>query len=459
MLAARWGNIPEAKAARAGLLEVVRSGDLDSAARMMRRRNADRLWEDALWEDAVSPESEWKVVGGGDDGSDDGNGSSSSTTCRSGPLVLRFSPRVTGQPTGYELPRGTPFKADHKVLDAQGRLWVRIAKQPATVADYQAATAQATSKKSDTANRSSSKNRWSIVVQSDSSGGGRAGEERKSHLKSMLVRVLGDVFVQWPRAGWEDRRAFDSAFDASYASSNQVVVLVKNVESEANVDRCVQQLCTRVSEDGFEAVKVQDYVIGSGRVIPSGSASSGVASSSLADLKHLSPPMQGWLCVRPGGPGTHPACVSLGGPRCFGCGEAFCVSADSDATGGGAPAVVAAGTGATPELAIGDRVLVKRTLAPVVVVGFVAPDQDIASPPSRAIRQEGVPASMESPRDLSLAPLSVGAVVELSPQLNTSGICSGNGQLIAGNVGTVVAVSTDSDDQQQYCVEVKGKSR
>jgi len=214
-----------------------------------------------------------------------------------------------------------------------------------------------------------------------------------------------------------------------------------------------------VSEDGFEAVKVQDYVIGSGRVIPSGSASSGVASSSLVDLKHLSPPMQGWLCVRPGGPGTHPACVSLGGPRCFGCGEAFCVSADSDATGGGAPAVVAAGTGATPELAIGDRMLVKRTLAPVVVVGFVAPDQDIASPPSRAIRQEGVPASMESPRDLSLAPLSVGAVVELSPQLNTSGICSGNGQLIAGNVGTVVAVSTDSDDQQQYCVEVKGKSR
>jgi len=446
VLAARWGNTPEAKAERAGMLEVVRSGDLDSAARMMRRRNADRLWEDALWEDVVSPESEWKVL-------DDDSASS---------LVLRFSPRSTSQSTGSELQRGSRFTSGFEVLDAQGRLWLHLAKRAATLADYQAASSEANSS---SYVLGSDKNRWSVVVQPDESGGRRAGEERKRHLRSMLVGPLGDVFKQWQRAGWNSQRAFDSAFDASFAALNQVVVLVKNVESEANVDHCVQQLRPRVAAEGFEAVKVQDYVIGSGRVIPSGSASSGVASSSLVDLKHLSPPMQGWLCVRPGGPGTHPACVSLGGPRCFGCGEAFCVSADSDATGGGAPAVVAAGTGATPELAIGDRMLVKRTLAPVVVVGFVAPDQDIS--PSRT-KLQGINPSTDSTGEISSslarttlepsAPISVGAVVELSTHVEANGADALGGPLIAGEVGTVVEVSTDAADVQPYRVEVDGKS-
>jgi hypothetical protein len=81
-----------------------------------------------------------------------------------------------------------------------------------------------------------------------------------------VVGPLGEIFGQWQRAGWNNQRAFDSAFDASYAASNQVFLLVRNVESEANVNRCLQQLRPRVAAEGFEAVKVQSTVVGSGRV-------------------------------------------------------------------------------------------------------------------------------------------------------------------------------------------------
>ena len=273
----------------------------------------------------------------------------------------------------------------------------------------------------------------------------------------MLVSTLGNVFGKWPRAGWEDRRAFDSAFDASYATSNQVIVLVKNVENEAHIDRCVQQLRTRASEDGFEAVKVQNYVIGSGRV-PSASQQPAATNGGATRPFKVTPTIQGWLCVRPGGPGTYPACVSLGSPRCFGCGEAFRVPAGSGTTPGGGAS--SAATGATPELAIGDCMLVKRTLAPVVIVGFIAPDQDGASPPSRAKYRGGVPTSTtKNPEQLPLPPISIGAVVELSPRFSANGAYALGGSPAAKVTGTVLAVSTDGNDQQQCCVEVNGKSR
>ena len=108
--------------------------------------------------------------------------------------------------------------------------------------------------------------RWSIVMRCIGAGRRQTGGTSKSNLRSAVVGPLGEIFGQWQRAGWNNQRAFDSAFDASYAASNQVFLLVRNVESEANVNRCLQQLRPRVAAEGFEAVKVQSTVVGSGRV-------------------------------------------------------------------------------------------------------------------------------------------------------------------------------------------------
>jgi len=79
-----------------------------------------------------------------------------------------------------------------------------------------------------------------------------------------MISPLGDVFGQWPRAGWGGEDEFDRAFDASFATADQAVVLAKDVESEADADRCVALLRPRVAAEGFEAHTVQGDVSGSG---------------------------------------------------------------------------------------------------------------------------------------------------------------------------------------------------
>jgi hypothetical protein len=106
--------------------------------------------------------------------------------------------------------------------------------------------------------------RWAVVVQRQATAGGRLGDGRKRNLRSAMISPLGDVFGQWPRAGWGGEDEFDRAFDASFATADQAVVLAKDVESEADADRCVALLRPRVAAEGFEAHTVQGDVSGSG---------------------------------------------------------------------------------------------------------------------------------------------------------------------------------------------------
>ena len=133
--------------------------------------------------------------------------------------------------------------------------------------------------------------RWTLVVQRQVAVGRRAPADKKSKLRSAMVGPLGDVFVQWPRAGWDEQAEFDSAFDESFASADQVVVLAKNIESAAEAKRCLALLQPRVAAHGFEAHKIQGYIIGSGRVtstpgsvVPEGVVPNGLSADSTDDF-------------------------------------------------------------------------------------------------------------------------------------------------------------------------------
>lgn len=61
LLARLWGDSQEAKARRAKLYDLVKEGELDSVARLVRRHNAARTIEESKWEDAAASRHEYIV--------------------------------------------------------------------------------------------------------------------------------------------------------------------------------------------------------------------------------------------------------------------------------------------------------------------------------------------------------------------------------------------------------------
>jgi len=107
VMARQWGNSEEAKSRRAGLYSSVRSGDLDSVARLVRSYNVVRTVEALKWTDATSTSMEYIVA----------------------PYAqadLRAFPRFNSPKTGFSLGPLSRFRSKLEILDDNGLIWLHV---------------------------------------------------------------------------------------------------------------------------------------------------------------------------------------------------------------------------------------------------------------------------------------------------------------------------------------------
>lgn len=107
LLARQWGDSEDARAKRTTLYEAVRTGEIDSVARTVRRYNASRTAEAARWADAVSERTEYVVE-------------------PFAKVDLRSFPSHDAPKTGYSLEPGSRFFSKRAVLDKNGNVWLQV---------------------------------------------------------------------------------------------------------------------------------------------------------------------------------------------------------------------------------------------------------------------------------------------------------------------------------------------
>jgi len=105
-LARKWGNSDRARAKRASLYALIRSGEIDSVARIVRRHNAARVADDLRWADAVS-NSEYIVE-------------------QFARVDLYTYPSNKASKTGYSLKPKSIFRNKAEFIDELGRLWLLV---------------------------------------------------------------------------------------------------------------------------------------------------------------------------------------------------------------------------------------------------------------------------------------------------------------------------------------------
>mmetsp|Transcript_31423 Transcript_31423/g.40420 ORF Transcript_31423/g.40420 Transcript_31423/m.40420 type:complete len:566 (+) Transcript_31423:160-1857(+) len=89
------------------------------------------------------------------------------------------------------------------------------------------------------------------------------GDALREELKTEMTRSLGEVFQQWPRAGWMGGSAdFVAAFNKAYDSKDQILISAKKIDSE-DADVLEEQLNGSIQKLGFHAIKTRGMFIDS----------------------------------------------------------------------------------------------------------------------------------------------------------------------------------------------------
>lgn len=306
-LARQWGDSARAKEARAMLHEAVQVGDIDSVARTVRRHNAVRYMQHAEWSDAAKPQGEYRMAPG----------------VR---VELLTRPRRGAPRSGFALPPGMEFKSIREAVDADGGHWIRLGDARSTaIAVWEDAKAKARRK----------------IREEDA----EEEEEREVPIDLQVTVRMED----FPHAiGARVRRGPDW----QYADDD-------------GGDRGLGTILGLYTERGWARVRwdigrrPEDYHrIGAERCY----------DLFYEGLPPLTPPApQGWLQMRPGGPGTLAVAGRVRGAlRCFACGGELQPPFHMGARGGGASAAFAPVT--TDAVKAGDIVIIAATFEQVVVV-------------------------------------------------------------------------------------------
>jgi len=110
LLARLWGDSREAKARRAQLYDLVKKGELDSVARLVRRHNAARTIEESKWEDAAASRHEYIVK-------------------PTATAQLHAFPSLSGPKTGFYLQPKSRFSSKKEIVDSNGSLWIQVSDE------------------------------------------------------------------------------------------------------------------------------------------------------------------------------------------------------------------------------------------------------------------------------------------------------------------------------------------
>jgi len=117
LLASQWDDSSKANSKRGVLYKVIQNGEIDRAARIVRRYNVSRTSEACWWADALAKTAEYIVE----------------PTAK---VHLHAFPSMVAPKTGHVLEPESHFHSSREILDSNGTIWIQIADATPVEAEH-----------------------------------------------------------------------------------------------------------------------------------------------------------------------------------------------------------------------------------------------------------------------------------------------------------------------------------